>query len=105
MRTKRKAPEPPTSMIETFRDVRGYTLDRMVDTEPFCFNGMVGVKRYRVTVEEIPETKEVLEARFRKLWEDSRNHHDFQPLQAAAKALGVELEHAAFGAWRPRKLT
>ncbi len=58
---------------------------------PSCYNGIVVVKRYRITVEEIPEEPEVIVARIRQLWAESNNHHHTFPLRQAAKEYGVEL--------------
>ena len=42
---------------------------------PSCFNGMVMIRRYKVTVEEIEEPKEVLLDRLRDLYKDKANGH------------------------------
>lgn len=64
--------------------------------EPSCFNGMVKVVRYRVTVEQIDEPEAIAE-RLRKLWEESDNWHHRFPLERAAKQHGVALDPDAFG--------
>ena len=87
------APMPRVS-VEGFRamtvyDVENYT--RGLVARPHCFNGIVGVYRYRITCEVIPEPVEVIHARIIDLWERSDNYHDMGPLQSAATALGLTL--------------
>lgn len=95
---KRKRPEFPME-FETFYKLTAYARGNLVQREPSCFNGGVRVRRYRVTVEELDETKEVLQARLQKLWDDSRNSHDIGPIKETAKELGVELK----GPWRVKR--
>lgn len=84
---------PVRLVFETFRTIGRYEQSNLTRTEPSCFNQSVEIKKYRVTVEEIDEPKEVLEARLRKLWSETKNHHDWQPLQNAAEKLGITLTH------------
>ena len=81
------------TIIETFTNPERYWLRQLKNKEPSCFNGIVSVKKYRVTVEEIEEPKEVIAERLRKLWEECRNHRHWGPLKEAAKELGINLEH------------
>jgi hypothetical protein len=69
---------------------------------PSCFNGIVRVHRYRVTVERIEEPVEVIRDRLLKLWRESDNHHYYSPLQGVAERLGVELPAGDFGRDRKR---
>lgn len=85
-----KLPER-TSEIITFRDPRGYGLDNLAKNEPFCWNGVVGVRRFRVSVEIVEEPNEVIIERIKKLWSECDNHHHWQPLQNAAAEFGLEL--------------
>ena len=82
---------PPPSTIETVRDPRGWGLCQLTDTHPSCWNGCVQIRRYRVTVEEIAEPREVLCARLQTLWDECDNHHHRLPLKCAAAALGYAL--------------
>jgi hypothetical protein len=75
-------------VIESFRSVGDYELNNMRHSEPSCFNGIVSVRRYRITVEEIEEPKQVIAERLEKLWVESDNHHHWQPLQNAAARIG-----------------
>ena len=90
--TTKAGPAYPMS-IETFREPGLYSLTQLKQDEPSAFNGVVSVKRYRVTVEEIPESDEVIVARIRKLWAECKNHHHWDPLQRAADRYGVKLDH------------
>lgn len=78
-------------VTETFRDVSGYWLDNLTRTEPSCFNGIVDVVKYRITVEKIVEDTSIYQERLQKLWEECDNYHHWEPLQNKAKELGVIL--------------
>ena len=83
--------------FETFRPLNDFTISTVQQKDPFCWNGIVGVRRYLVTVEEIVDSKEVIEARLMKLWEECDNHHDWYPLDATAKSFGIELPRERCG--------
>lgn len=92
----------PTSSVETYRDVRGYWLnDIALLSKPSCFNGMVNVRRFKVTVELIDEPKEVIAERLEALWRSSDNCHDRDPLKAAAEGIGYDFT-GKFGEGRDR---
>jgi len=80
-------------IIETFQPVDSWREEQLTKKEPWCFNGWVGIKKYRITIEEIQEPKDVLAARLRKLWRECDNHHHWRPLQGVAKEIGIELTH------------
>lgn len=82
-------------VIETFKELRGYWLNDLIKENPSCFNGMVDVEKYRVTIEKIEEPKEVYQERLQKLWDECDNHHHWNPLKATAKRLGVEIKGSA----------
>lgn len=90
------------AQIETFRDISGYQIRQLVHDEPSCFNGIVSIKRYRITVEEIEEPAEVLQARVQALWDECDNHHNWQPLKSVAAGLGYELK-GKFGSAKRKK--
>ncbi len=109
---KRKTPAPryagPTYpiVVETFRqpcsyDIRDWDGPRF--KEPYCFNGIVAVRRYRITVEQIEEPVEVLGARLQKLWDESDNHHDHDPLRTMAERIGYELKNYRGEKRRPKE--
>lgn len=79
--------------IETFRDPRGYWLRQLKQEEPSSVNGDVEVRKYRVTVELIDEPDDVIRERIQKLWDECKNYHHWQPLEAMAKKYGLELKH------------
>ena len=83
------------TIIETFREVGGHSASQLKADNTSCFNGMVNVEKYRITIEKIEETKEVYKDRLQKLWGECDNHHHWTPLQEKAKELGVELEGKA----------
>lgn len=63
---------------------------------PAAFNGHCLIRRYRVTIEEIPEEHEVLEARLRDLWGNmwgsSHPQSNRDAMKREAERLGIELE-------------
>ena len=88
--------------FETFRDIRDYELNNLTQKEFSCFNGFVRIKKYRITIEEIEEPKEVYEQRLQKLWDECDNWHHWEPLQSEAKKIGYELVGSA-GKNKPKK--
>lgn len=76
----------------TFRDVEGYNMNSFKQESPSCFNGMVRVEKYKITVEKIDEPIEVIQDRIISLWKKSNNHHDYYPIKACAERFGVSLE-------------
>lgn len=87
-RAKAQASAPAwPKVIETYGVPR---IDRIQQTSPEAFNGMVFVERYRITIEKIEEPKDVLLQRLRELWETTeRNHHLWGPIRQKALELGV----------------
>ena len=77
--------------FETFKEITDYTRNQLITDEPTCFNGMVRVRKYKVTVEVIEEPIEVIQARIQKMWDECNNHHHWRPLKDAAKQYGLEL--------------
>lgn len=75
--------------FETFHPISG---PEQHPDEPFVWNGLVGVEKYRITCERIEEPKKVIAARLQDLWEKCDNHHNYGPLHAAAKQFEVELQ-------------
>ena len=100
-----KTPKTPwaISEIETFRDPRGYWLNNLAQNEPSCFNDDIRIRRYRVTVYEIPEPTEVLATRLRKLWRECDNYTHWESMKFQAKKLGIELSFHDFGKDKKRK--
>jgi|LGVE01.1.fsa_nt_gb hypothetical protein len=77
--------------FETFMPVGSYTQRNLKQEEPSCFNGMVRVVKYRVTVEMVEESKEIIWLRLKKLWDECSNMHHRNPLREAAKKIGMKL--------------
>lgn len=69
-------------------------------------NGDVVMRKYRVTIELIEETDDVLRERLRKLWRESEpNSHSWGPMQQAAAELDMgrdELRYDDQGIDHPR---
>jgi hypothetical protein len=82
-------------VFETFRELGTFGRQQLTQDEPSCFNGVVRVEKYRVTVEKVEEPPEVIEERLQKLWAENTNHHNYGPLEAMANRLGVKLRPRA----------
>ncbi len=78
--------------IETFRDIRGWELNNLVQEKPDCFNMKVSIEKFKVTVKKVDEPIEILTERLQKLWEESDNYHHYHPLMKTTKRLGVKLK-------------
>lgn len=104
MKTKKpKASAKPSGpiVIETFSSMGAWEQSRIRQDEPSCFNGIVSIRKTRVTIEAIEETTDVLFERLLKLWRESDNFHHRKPLHCVAQALGRELPSGEFGINRP----
>jgi hypothetical protein len=90
--TGKKELKETITQIETFFDSE-YLLSQIASQDkPSCFNGMVKIKKYKVTKELIQEPIEVLQERLQSLWDHSNNYHDHLPLANMAKSLNYELK-------------
>lgn len=78
--------------LETFRYIGDYEKGNLTQLKPSCFNGIVRVKKYRITIEEIEEPNEVIAERLEKLWVECDNYHHYKPLLDAAKTIGYEFK-------------
>ncbi len=95
MKKKKKTEAPLYPMVlETFRAPGAWGISQFRQDEPSCFNGIVNVRRYRITIEEISEDADAVVARIKKLWKESDNHHHSEPLRRAAAYYGIELERS-----------
>jgi len=90
MAKKKKEMEVPQfpMVVETFNRIGDWELNRLQFKEASCFNGITNFRRYRITVELIDEPIEILGERLEKLWVECDNHHNYQPLRAAAASIG-----------------
>jgi hypothetical protein len=80
-------------VFETFRKIDAYHIGSLTQVAPDCFNQVVSVRKYRVTIEEIDEPDAVIIERIKKLWLETKNHHDWEPLKNEAKKVGLVLKH------------
>ena len=80
-----------TICFETFRQIGPFEQNNLLKKDATCFNGMVNIHKYKVTIEPIEEPKEVLAERLQKLWDECDNSHNWTPLKEAAKEIGYEL--------------
>lgn len=72
-------------------------------SEPGVQNGVASVRRYRISVELIEEPIEDIRNRIRKLWLQSDNMHDRDPLMLEARRYGLNLDMIPRGRDRIRK--
>jgi len=85
MRTKQP------QVFATFKHIGQWQRERLTQKDPDCFNQVVSVKRYLITVAEIEEPIGVIQQRIRHLWEHSDNANDMGPLREAAAEVGLDL--------------
>jgi hypothetical protein len=81
-----------STSFETFRSIGSYEISNLIQKEPTSFNGDVRIKKYKVTIQEIIEPKEVYEKRIQELWDKCNNMHHYNPIKNIAKKLGYELK-------------
>jgi hypothetical protein len=81
--------------FDTFRKIGLYEQHNLQSKKPSCINGDVSVHRYKVTIELIEESNEVLAERLQKLWDECDNYHHWTPLKNAAIQIGYELNGIA----------
>lgn len=84
-----------TISFETFRKIGSYEQSNLTSKEPSSFNGWVRIEKYKITVEQIDEPRDVLIERLQKLWDECDNHHQWQPLKNKAEELFYKLEGSA----------
>jgi hypothetical protein len=104
MATKKKkesAPKYPM-FVETFQLPGDWELRRMADSNPSCFNGIVSVVKYKISVEKVEEPIEAIWERLEYLWVTSDNHHHYRPLETEAKEYGYTFK-GDFGSQRHKK--
>jgi hypothetical protein len=77
--------------FETFRNIGNYDINNLTQNSPSVINGDVRIKKYKITIEEIGEPKEIYEQRLQELWDNCDNHHRWNPLRNEAKKLNYEL--------------
>ena len=80
--------------FETFRKIDAHEKRQIAKDEPSCFNGMVRVRKYKITTELVDEPIEVIQARIQKMWDECTNHHNWNSLQKEAAKYGLTLCHS-----------
>ena len=79
-------------LLEVFGEPNDYLLQHLGSKEPRIWNGVVDVKRYRITIEEIEEPKEVLKQRLQALLLKRGHISDPDSIRTEAKRLGITLD-------------
>ncbi len=78
--------------FETLREIGMYEISNLTQKEPSFFNGWIRIKKYKVTIEEVVEPKEVYEQRIQELWDKCDNPRYHQSIIAVAESIGYELK-------------
>lgn len=81
--------------FETFRKLSSYDISNIKKDEPSSFNGNIEFRKYKVTVEPVDESFEILSERLQTMWDKCDNFHHWNPLNSAAKSIGYELQGSA----------
>lgn len=94
MAKNKKTPEETNKIIsfETFQTFGSHEICNMTRDIPTCFNGMVKIKKYKVTIEPIEESIDAYTKRLQDMWEKCDNHHHVAPIESVAKSLGIILK-------------
>jgi hypothetical protein len=87
--------EPSVIVFHTFRKLENYEISNLRDKEFSCFNGIVNIRKYKITIELVEEPTEVLGERLQQLWDECNNHHHWTPLREASEKIGYELKGSA----------
>lgn len=96
------SPPPYPMVFETLSEP--FINKHDMEKEPSCSNGIVNVRRYRITVELIDEPIEVIRERILKLWYACDNWHHWSPLKSAAARVGLVLDMRDVGRDRKEKV-
>ena len=88
--------------ISTFREVNCFTLNNLKQEEPSCFNSIVRVIKYKITIEELKEPKEIICERLEKLFVECDNWHDREALERVARKYKYEFK-GDFGSKRRKE--
>lgn len=80
----------------TFETFQPSLLGVYIQQEPSVFNGMCRIRKYRITIEEIPEENEVLVQRLLNIWNRRKelgltHSDDTWAMRREAEGLGVKL--------------
>ncbi len=78
--------------FETFKEIGSYEIHNLEWDKPDCFNSIVRVRKYKVTIEQIDEPIEVIHERLENLWINIINWHDREVLEREAKKYKYEFK-------------
>jgi hypothetical protein len=85
--------------IITFRNMDDYSLGNLKQQEPSCFNSIIRVIKYKITIEEIQEPKELICERLEKLYVECDDWRNREALDSVAKKYKYNFKEA-FGSKR-----
>ena len=68
-----------------------WEISNLTIKEPSRFNGIVSFRRWKITVEPVEESRDVLVERLTKLYRECDNIHHRAPLHRAAAEIGWNL--------------
>lgn len=82
--------------FETFLKPNDFLVANMTLREPMVINGMALVKKYRVVIEEVPESDEDVKDRILTIWNSMEGEGfpqiDIDAIKDAAAEYGLDLE-------------
>jgi hypothetical protein len=88
-------PQADIISFETFKTIGSFEISNIKRDEPSSFNGAIEFRKYKITVEPIDESFEILSERLQTMWDNCDNYHHWRPLKEAAKSIGYELQRNA----------
>lgn len=77
--------------FKTFKQFGGYEISQLTRKNPSCFNSLVRVKKYKITIEEIIESDDVIKKRIQELYDNCDNHYDKATLKAYGLKYNIKL--------------
>lgn len=86
----------------TFRKFGSWEEDNLIQENPSCFNGIISVNKYKITIEQLIEPLEIIHERLEKLFVECDNWHHREPLDKVAKKYDYKFK-GEFGSQRKRK--
>ena len=79
----------------TYHKFGEWEVAQLQRTEPSAFNGIVCVRKYRVTVQEIVESEDTIRQRIQELCWNCDNSDEHAALQREARVCGMDVSSTA----------
>jgi hypothetical protein len=89
---KKKAPvETWPKVYESYKEPDGYQFQNKAWENPYCFNGIVSLHQYRITVQRVEEPTDVILDRARSLYATLESRSQDTLRQYVLREYGVDL--------------